>query len=142
MGTTFDHIGVTVSDIEKTSEFYIKYFGFEKDYEYRFDEEFFKKRHAQFRQPAGVTCRVQMMRAPDGVLLALFQFSNTEAGEACWPRTGYNHICLRVDGLPALCERMVADGVEILMPPEIRTRKDGHWIYLKDPDGNFIELWD
>ena len=142
MGTIFEHVGVTVSDIERTGWFYARYFGFEKDYEYRFDEEFFKKKHAQFRQPDGVVCRVQVMRSPDGFKLALFQFSNTEAGEARWQRTGYNHICLRVDGLSGLCERMAEDGVEIFMPPETRSRGDGLLVFLKDPDGNIIELWD
>ena len=143
MGATVAHIGMTVTDIEKVSEFYIKYFGFCKDYGFRFDEVFFRENNALFRQPDGTSVDMQMIKSPNGVMLELFLFPNVEqVGPAEWQRTGYSHIALRVDDLPALCERMKGDGVEFLMPVKERSGGGDHWVYLKDPDGNLVELWD
>ena len=142
MGTTFAHVGITVTDIEKTCEFYEKYFGFKRDYGSFFDEGYFHERQAQFRQPPGVSCEMQMLRSPDGVLLELFRFSNAEpGGDVCWQRTGYNHITLLVDDIEALSERLAGDGVCVFLPVQKRSRGDGLWVYIKDPDGNVIELW-
>ena len=143
MSTALVHIGITVTDIERISDFYIKYFGFTKDYGAFYDEEFFKTHSALFKQPAGVYADMQMIKSQNGVMLELFRFSNTEQGGAAeWRRTGYNHITFRVDDLPAVCERLKEGGVEFFMAPQKRSRGDGHWIYLNDPDGNLIELWD
>ena len=143
MDANLVHIGITVSDIEKISEFYIKYFGFTKGYDAFFDEEFFKAQSALFKQPAGVTSDMQMIKSQNGFMLELFRFSNAEnGGVAEWQRTGYNHIAFYVGNLPAICDRMKEDGVEFFGEPQMRSRGDGHWIYLKDPDGNLVEVWD
>jgi len=143
MSASVAHVGMTVTDIEKISGFYIKYFGFVKDYGHFFGEDFFEKHAALFRQRAGVQAAMQMIKSPDGVMFELFQFSNAEnKGAAEWQRTGYHHIALRVDDLPAVCERMQNDGVEFYMAPAKRSEDDGRWVYLKDPDGNMVELWD
>jgi len=159
MSAALVHIGITVTDIEKVSEFYIRYFGFEKDYGAFFDDEYFEAQSALFKQPAGVHADMQMIRSPNGVMLELFRFSEEaliretlsremcfpdaeKGGAAEWRRTGYNHIALRVDDLPAVCDRLKEDGIEFFMSPQIRSRGDGHWIYLRDPDGNLVELWD
>ena len=143
MGASLVHIGMTVTDIEKTSGFYIKHFGFRKDYGSLFDEGFFEEHHSVFRQPAGISMEMQMIRSANGIMIELFRFSNAEdGGDIEWQRTGYNHITLRVDDLPKAYERMKEDGIEFLTPLLERSRGDGHWLYLKDPDGNVVELWD
>ena len=137
------HIGITVTDIEKICDFYTKYFGFEKGYGAFFDDGFFAVNKALFGQPAGVCSDMQMIISPNGVMLELFRFSNVEKGKAVkWQKTGYNHIALRVDDLPGTYEQMRADGVEFFTPPQIRSDGSGYWVYLKDPEGNLLELWD
>jgi len=137
------HIGITVSDIEKISDFYIKYFGFAKDYSAFFNEDFFVAQSALFKQPAGVSSDMQMIKSQNGVMLELFRLSNAENGGAAeWQRTGYNHIAFCVENLPAICDRLKEDDVEFFMAPQMRSRGDGRWIYLKDPDGNLVEIWD
>jgi len=142
MSTSFVHVGITVSDIDKAGGVYIKYFGFKKKYEFLFNEKFFQENLSLFRQPEGVFADMQMIESPDGVVLELFRFSNAESGGAEWQRTGWNHIALRVDDLPGLYAQMKMDGVEFFMAPKIRSDGSGHWVYLKDPDGNMLELWD
>ena len=143
MGVSFLHIGLTVTDIGKTSDFYTKYLSFTKGRSRVFDEKFFSALPDLFRQPEGVYSDMQTLISPDGVELELFRFSNVEnAGAAEFQKTGYSHIALRVDDVPALYEAMKADGVEFFMPPLKNGDTGGHWIYLKDPDGNMLELWD
>ena len=141
--SAFVHIGITVTDIERTCDFYIKYFGFKKGYSAFFGEKFFDTNNALFRQPAAVCSDMQMIVSPNGVMLELFCFSNVEKGAAVeWQRTGYNHISLRVDDLPGMYEQMKVNGVDFFLEPQLRSDGSGYWVYLKDPDGNLLELWD
>ena len=139
----FMHVGITVTDIDRMCEFYMKYFGFEKGFGVFFDEGFIGAQPGLYRQPPGTYSDMQMLESPDGVCLEFFRFSNVEeAGTAEWHRTGYHHVALLVDDIPALYEVMKADGVEFFMEPTKRGDGDGNWIFFKDPEGNMIELWD
>ena len=141
--TNMMHIGMTVTDIEKTVGFYCKYLGFRKAYGRRFDETFVADQPKLYRQPEGVFIDMQMIEGEDGTTIELFQFSNTEAdGTAEWQKTGYHHISFKVPDLQALYETMLADGIEFFKPPSRADDFDGHWLFLKDPDGNMVELWD
>ena len=141
----FRHIGVTVSDLDRIADFYCKYFGFSKQFGRTFDEGFISAAPALYRQPEGVFAKMQMIESRDGVVLELFQFSNTEKSEtALWNMTGMHHLAFLVEDLPALYEVMKADGVEFFQEPGLRGDEtgDGYWAFFKDPDGNMVELWD
>jgi glyoxylase I family protein len=142
--TTFMHFGLTVSDLDRTADFYTKYFGFKKNMAHRFPKEFISDSDALYRQPEGVYSDMAMLESEDGVVLEVFQFSNVEkAGPAEWQKTGYHHLAFKVESIPELYERMKADGIEFFFPPKKRMPTEpGHWIFFKDPDGNMIELWD
>ena len=50
-----------------------------------------------------------------------------------------NHLCLTVDDVEAVTERMKAKGVALLTPP--KDGADGNrQAWIEDPDGNRIEL--
>lgn len=52
---------------------------------------------------------------------------------------GYNHLCLVVDDLQAVAEKLTAQGIRITSGP--RQGMDGNWqAWIEDPDGNAIEL--
>ena len=137
------HIGMTVTDIEKVAYFYEKYVGFKKGYGRVFDEKFVSQFQELYRQPGGVYTDMQMLEAEDGTVIEMFEFSNTEpVGIADWNKTGHHHLAFLVDDIPKLYEQMKADGVEFLVTPEKRDDGDGYWTFLKDPDGNMVELWD
>ena len=143
MSTGFMHIGMTVTDIEKISDFYIKYLGFKKGYGRVFDEDFVGRNSLLYRQSEGIYTDMQMLESEDGIVVELFKFSNTEkTGTAEWNKTGYHHLAFKVENLPELYERMSADGIEFFLVPEKRDDGDGHWTFFKDPDGNMLELWD
>ena len=137
------HIGMTVTDIDKISDFYEKYLGFKKGYGRRFDEGFVSQFSGLYKQPEGIYTDMQLLEAEDGTVLELFSFPNTEAtGTAVWNKTGHHHLAFLVEDLPKLYEEMKADGIEFLIVPEKRDDGDGYWTYLTDPDGNMVEFWD
>ena len=139
----FMHIGITVSDIEKMTAFYEKYFGFKTAANVRFDDGFISDSPTLYRQPAGTWSDMRMLTSDFGVTLELFQFSNVEASEPYqWHKTGYHHLAFKVESIPAVYEQMTADGVEFYFAPKKRGGSENHWIYFKDPDGNMLELWD
>ena len=142
MKPPFIHIGLTVLDIERIYGFYAKYFGFTKGYGKVFDEDYFIKYSTLFKLPAGARADMQTIESPDGFAIELFQFSKGEVSEPyAWQQTGYQHIALYVDDLPAKYESMKADGVEFFFPPVKRSDSDVYWTYLKDPEGNLVELY-
>ena len=141
----FRHIGITVSDLDRIADFYCKYLGFSKQFGRTFDEEFISAAPALYRQPEGVFAKMQMIESQDGLVLELFQFSNTENNPTpLWNMTGIHHLAFLVENLPDLYELMKINGVEFFQEPRLRgdDTGDGYWTFFKDPDGNMVELWD
>jgi catechol 2,3-dioxygenase-like lactoylglutathione lyase family enzyme len=145
MTTEFVHIGVTVTDIERTIEFYSKWFNFTKVAGTHFPPEFFQAAESLYQLPADVDCEMAMITSEDQkCTLELFQFSNVEAGGTPpWRKSGIHHFAFQVSDINDWYERMLASGVEFYFAPRPRGPGGafGSWTFLKDPDGNMIELW-
>ena len=142
----FLHVGLTVSDIATTFSYYKKYFGFESEMEGVFPPEFIGAKPMLYRQPEGSYSKFAFLRSPDGVALELFQFVPLAAAEEpVWNRPGYHHICLKVESCQSVYEQMCADGLKdsYYFPPDnMDPEGKHHWVFLRDPDGNMIELQD
>lgn len=139
----FLHVGLTVTNIDRTIDFYKKYFGFEVTARGTFPPRFIASAPALYRQEEGVYSDFAMISSPDGILLELFQFSDMQECELpVWNRPGYHHICLMVENVPEKYKEMTADGVEFYFEPRYRSAPENeeYWVFLKDPDGNLIEL--
>lgn len=145
MKNKFLHVGITVSDIDKTIEFYQKYFGFTLEFKSVFPPEFIGDAPTLYRQEPGVYSDFAFITSPDGIVLELFQFSsNLEAKPPVWNQPGYHHICLKVDSVPEAYKKMAADGIEFFFEPKFKGNPENnvYWVFFKDPDGNMIELQD
>ena len=142
--SVFVHIGITVTDIDKFVDFYGKYFGFELKTRGTFPPEFIADTPALYRLKDGSYSDFAFLASPNGVVLELFQFNELLPPELpVWNRPGYHHICLNIDNLPQAYKEMSADGVEFYFEPKpMGPNPDAHWVFLKDPDGNMIELQD
>lgn len=141
----FLHVGLTVSDLDKTIEFYERYFGFKTLRRGTFSEDFIGALPQLYKQPEGTYADFAFVYSPDGCMLELFQFNTNEAGETiCWNRPGYHHICLKVKSVQETYERMKAEGIEFYFPPRVKGEPQNNefWTFLKDPDGNMVELQD
>jgi catechol 2,3-dioxygenase-like lactoylglutathione lyase family enzyme len=86
--------------------------------------------------------RQVLLRTANG-FLELFEFSSHPGrpGDPDRPVSdhGYTHVCVDVDDLDELHERLATAGVRFLSPPRdllpgVRT------CYARDPDGNVVEL--
>lgn len=139
----FLHVGLTVTDIDRTIAFYEKHFGFKTTLRGVFPPEFIGSVPQLYRQKEGVYSDFAFIESPDGIVIELFQFSDLLPAELpVWNRPGYHHICLQVENVPKKYEEMKADGVEFYFEPGFRgdPANEEYWVFFKDPDGNMIEL--
>jgi catechol 2,3-dioxygenase-like lactoylglutathione lyase family enzyme len=122
MITGIGHVAFVISDLERSLDFYCNKLGFRQAF--TLDRE---------GTPSPWIVYIQI--AP-GHFIELFPGGSGENE----PRPlGYNHFCLLVDDLPATLKELAARGLEISGEPV--QGLDNNWQYwLKDPDGNPIEL--
>ena len=116
--TSFDHIVLNVEDVERSLAFYCGELGLkpERVDEWRNKEVFFPS-----------------VRIDEHTLIDLLQVART--GENA------NHFCLVVE--PADFDAIKAGGrYEVVEGPDVRwgARGDATSLYIRDPDGNVVEL--
>ncbi len=138
------HIGMTVSNLEKTIDFYTKYLEFRQEGEIGvFPEEFIASHETLYHLPKGSYARFCFLQARDGVEIELFEFHPAEGAEMpAWSRPGFHHICLKVEDIQQTYQQLREAGVSFFFAPENRALPEEHWVFLQDPDGNLIELQD
>jgi len=148
--TRMNHIGVPVSDLERSVTWYADVLGIE---------------------PNGVTIsattpalgpvvevenpsmRASFALAGDNVLLELIQYENPQpqpfAGRNC--DVGVMHLCFEVDDLDAAHRELLERGVHVNADPVVLQDGDGvhagslagtKILYLRDPDGIQLELFE
>ena len=121
-----DHIGIRVSDLERSVAFY-QVLGF----------ELLNK---------AANDAVAILKNPTGVELNLVYNANDDAGgknilmDVDQKYTGYTHIALNVASIKAAIETLGANQIKITQGP-VSFGLDGHVsIFARDPDLNVIEL--
>ena len=75
----------------------------------------------------------------DGLVLELMHFSAEGAGAPFRPRTmnepGLTHLSISVEDVRAAAEKAAAHGATIIEDSDL-----GHALFLRDPDGQLLEL--
>ena len=148
---TIDHIAVMVSDLESSLHFYRDLLGFEV----LSPEEHDGGQISEMVNIPDVHMREFRLVPPGGVngytrdegdaqlTLDLIEWLTPESPEQRYPinHVPSAHICLGVEDMPALYERLKAEGVEFVSPP-VRFTGEGEWhvLFFYDPDGNLLEL--
>ena len=124
-----EHVAISVSDIERTAQWYQANFGFEEV--------------ARSDKPK-LAVKVALMRLGDG-LLEIFEPYEPKplpAGESTLAsslqRLGTKHMALAVDDVALACDRLKANGVEIEI--DIIEGTTSKYLFCKDPDGILIEV--
>jgi len=131
-----DHISFTVSDIERSAAFYQR-FGFEPykrylsagpDVDAGADTE-----HADMD--------IQWLRHPlGGPMLELIRYIHHAVGRSAHnSRVGAAHLCFAIDDVLGAYDDLTSDGVTFLSRPN-QDAFGVRWVYLRDPDGNAVEL--
>jgi len=137
------HTSFTVSDLERSLEFYAGLLGFEVLWRREIEEKY-------FRDIVGFPeCRVRAahLRIPGSPhVLELFEYV-TPRGTRVDLQTnnpGSAHIALLVDDLPAHYNKLTSKGVRFRSGPvmiDTGVNKGGSSVYMIDPDGITIELF-
>lgn len=130
--TALDHVGLSVRDLDAALSFYREAFGLVEELRFSVDG-------------AGMTAVV--LRSEDGWAVELLHRSDSvdpvaryaQPDEAVRNR-GYGHLCLRVQELETVFERLLAAGATVVVPPGPGQHPAVRYSYVADPEGNLLEL--
>ena len=142
------HIAMTVRDLKSSVAFYETNFGFKKVADLCFtayiDGFFGESEDARklYGVEDGTICPVALLQLPEGgPMLELFQFTPQREKEFIpWDRAGITHFAFETKKFTRLYERLKNNKVEFCMRPGKRVADGLNWIFLRDVDGNMIEI--
>jgi catechol 2,3-dioxygenase-like lactoylglutathione lyase family enzyme len=138
---SFSHVAITVADFNRTVRFYSDLFGAHVvgvncDHDPERLRTFFGV------DSDAPELKIGWIRVPGGATIEVFEFQPGRDGEPVeWTRQGLTHLSFNVRGTARWHEYLRDHGVEIVAPPE-QSPKGHTFFFVKDPDGNLIELID
>jgi catechol 2,3-dioxygenase-like lactoylglutathione lyase family enzyme len=129
------HTGLTVSDLERSIDFY-RLLGYEVTV--RIEEE--GEEVERGTGVAGAKLSVAMLERSGG-RLELIQYVAAGGAPSPSPNNGVGaaHVCVQVDDIDAAVAELQGEGVEFLSEP-IYHESGIRWAYCRDPDGITAEL--
>jgi glyoxylase I family protein len=138
MTVGMDHVGISVSNLVRSVEFYCTGFGMTVLEQ----ETFGGRQYEAILALKGASGRVSVLRR-EGLQIELFEF-DTPPARTMDPRRpvcdhGITHFCVRVDGIDDCYERLKAAGAVFHCPP-LTFDPLLRATYGRDPDGNVFEL--
>jgi lactoylglutathione lyase len=131
MSLVFDHVGLSVADLERSIEFYERAFGFTPEFRFKLDPH---------------PIEGAMLLHESGVRLELFSHDDGHAGlQATTPiealaTRGYGHFALSAADIARPFDRAVAVGARPVLTPRPSPEPGVRFAFLADPEGNLIEL--
>jgi len=136
-----DHTGITVSNVERSLEFWRDVLGFELSHRAHQKGELAE----QITGVAGAEILIAVVKAP-GHKIELLEYRAPEDRKRLDARpcdVGAVHVALVVDELDPILERIAASGWKAAGKPQTLTvgpNAGKRVIYVRDPDGTTIEL--
>jgi catechol 2,3-dioxygenase-like lactoylglutathione lyase family enzyme len=130
-----NHIGLCVTDIERSRRFYEELLGFVHQRDLRVPDAP-ASQLLRVAPPVGMTA-VYLER--DGFVLELLHFDrdgNAPARSRDFTEPGLTHLSLSVDDIAATCALVAPLGGEVLDDTNVA----GMAVMIRDPDGQLIEL--
>ncbi len=117
------HVAIKVTDLDRSLDFYINKLGFPEMLRLNKDD--------------GSTWLVYL-RITDDQYLEVFPGAENDRAPG-WDANGMNHMCLAVEDIDAVVQRIESAGIALLLP--LKLAVDGNrQAWIEDPDGNRIEL--
>jgi lactoylglutathione lyase len=137
-----NHMGLAVSDLDRSLAFYRDLLGLELEWERVYEEDYVRK---LVGYPTS-RLRCAYLKLPGSeARLELLEYQNVPRQPVDMQRAnpGNAHICWTVDDMEQLYERLKAQGVHFVSAPVVSTA--GHFkgtktVYLEDPDGISLQF--
>jgi len=145
----FGHVGITVSDLERSLAFYRAAFGFELGMRVRRTASWIRNIVVGEDAVASADLEFGHMHLESGMHLELIQYRapapRPADSELTW-RHGHQHLCLTVSAIDHWVARARAAGARLVSdaPVVITEGKNcgSRCCYLRGPDGETIELFE
>ncbi len=139
MITAIRHVGLVVSDLEKSLKFWCETMGFVV---FRQMEE--SGPHIDTMMGLkDVRVTTAKLAAPDGNLIELLKF-HSHPDRKAWAgspySTGFTHIALTVENLDELLPRLIAAGAKVPAPPQVAPNGKVKVLYAKGLEDILIEF--
>ena len=135
-------VGVVVADLERSVDFYVNGIGMVKTGSFTINEDFGKRSGLTNGVATNVTI-LKLENSPDATDWKLMSFSK----KASHPKptyiqddTGMQYITLQVKALQPIIDRLAQMKVKFLGSTPTPLNAKAHFVFVQDPDGNFIEL--
>jgi glyoxylase I family protein len=141
MTLSFRHIGFTVSNIQRSIEFYQGILGLQLKEGPR-DVGGKGSTTPIYTGLPDAHLRVASLQLYQGTSLELIQYLAPQGGKTVDTRrcdTGSAHICFTVDNLPKMYETLKSKGVRTVSEP-MKDSKGNLMFYFYDPDGFTLEI--
>jgi lactoylglutathione lyase len=132
--TVFNHVGICVTDLERSKKFYEEVLQFRYWWELEAPDEG-TSQLLQIPAPVGLKA-VYMVR--DGLVLELLYYSEATAKPfraRVMNEPGLTHLSLSVGDIPAVVAKVVPNGGTVMEESDMKAA-----IIIRDPDGQLIEL--
>lgn len=134
------HTGVTVRDFEAAVKWYNEMFGWHLINELVIEGEAADALAGLYGQK-GLKVRLGFLGTQSSNVLEIFEFLPKAAEEpVVWNRPGYTHCAISVTNAFAVKAQLEAKGVEFVT--DVQYSGGAHWAFMKDLDGNLIEIID
>jgi catechol 2,3-dioxygenase-like lactoylglutathione lyase family enzyme len=135
-------LGVVVSDLEKSVDFYTNVIGMVKAYSFKISSEFSKRSGLANGDSASVTV-LKLENSPEANEWKLMSFGK----KATHPKqnfiqddTGVQYITINVKALKPIINRLKDRNIPLLGSSPTQLNGNSQFVFVQDPDGTFIEL--
>lgn len=135
-------LGVVVSDLEHSLDFYVNGIGMVKAYDFTINEEFSERSGLSNGIPTSVTV-LKLENSPEANEWKLMSFEKKATRpkpEFIQDDTGVQYITINVKALNPVIERLKERNVPFLGATPTPLNENSHFVLVQDPDGIFIEL--
>ncbi|GAB4041596.1 VOC family protein [Spirosoma jeollabukense] len=135
-------VGVVVADLERSLDFYVNCIGMVKTGNFTINEDFGKRSGLTNGTATDVTI-LKLENSPEATDWKLMSFGKKAAHPK--PRfiqddTGMQYITINVKALQPIIDRLTQMKVPLLGSTPTALNAKAHFVFVQDPDGNFIEL--
>ena len=139
ISNTTRHVGIVVSDLDKTRDFWINTLGFKLHIEAKEESPYIDELLA-IKDPSLTTLKLIDSK---GFIIELLKFENYQVDNS-WSgdlkTTGVTHIALTVDSLDELVKNLKNQNYEPLSEIKLSPNKKVKVVFLRGPEGIMLEL--